>query len=648
MDNTDTISPNTHEGTIHITRRGTGFFSINEDTEDVLIPREELNTALPDDTVRVELTGPEKPRQKGKVTEIIERARTTFVGTLSEENGKVLLSSDLKRMYTTFIIEGEHPPIGHKVFVRLTHWNAGESMPSAVVEEDIGIAGVHETEMRALVLGEGFHPGFPPGVEKEAEELEHNGRALIEAEIARGTRRDFREVNTFTIDPADAKDFDDALSVRSLDNDTTEIGIHIADVSFFVTPDTSIDREARDRATSVYLVDRTIPMLPEVLSNNLCSLRPNENRLAVSAVMTLDKDGKILESWFGETVIHSNKRFAYETAQEVLDNGSGEFHNELTTLRTLAKKIRMMRVQNGAVNFDTAEVKIDLDSEGVPVSVHLKERKDTNLFIEDFMLMANVAVAEHLTEVSKKKSILKGLIYRVHDKPDGDRIENLSLFLKVLGYHLETHAGNVKGADLNALLEKVKGTPEEYLIKTATLRSMAKAIYSTKNVGHFGLAFSHYTHFTSPIRRYPDLLIHRILKHYANGTRFTEHDRSELDTLATHCSEREVAATHAERDSIKMKQVEFLAQHIGEEFDAVISGVNERGLYVEEQSTLADGMVRVSDLEFDYFDYEEKKYQLVGRHTRKHYRLGDPIRVKLIAARMPERELDFALATKTK
>ncbi len=639
-------TPTSYEGTIHITRRGMGFFSIDQDKEDIIIPKEFLGNSLPDDLVRIELAGLIERRQSGKVVEIIKRARTTFVGTISEESNETVLIPDQKRMYTQFLITGEHPPTGHKVFVKLTSWNIGDKKPSAIVEEDIGIAGVHETEMRALVLGEGFHPGFPPGVEKEADELEHSGKKIIADEIALGKRRDFRDVTTFTIDPFDAKDFDDALSVRTLENGNTEVGIHIADVSFFVTPGTSIDKEARDRATSVYLVDRTVPMLPEVLSNNLCSLRPNENRLAVSAVMTLDSNASIVDSWFGETVIHSNKRFAYEDAQKVLDTGTGDFHTELTTLRTLAKKIRIRRTQNGAIGFDTAEVKIELDENGTPISIKLKERHDTNLFIEDFMLMANVAVAEHLTKISKKRSIQKGLIYRVHDKPDADRIENLSLFLKVLGYHLETHAGSVKGSDLNTLLEKVKDTPEEYLIKTAVLRSMSKAIYTTKNTGHFGLAFSHYTHFTSPIRRYPDLLIHRILKHYENGTRFTDQDRAELDTLANHCSEREVAATHAERDSIKMKQVEFLSQHIGEEFDAVISGVTERGLYVEEQSTHTDGMISIRNLDFDYYDYEESKYRLVGRHTRKIYRLGDPIKVKLIAARVPEREVDFKLADK--
>ncbi|HQU07553.1 MAG: ribonuclease R [Parcubacteria group bacterium 21-54-25] len=645
--NPDQKNSKTHEGIIQITRRGTGFFSLGEDKKDLMIPREWLGGAFPLDVVRIEEAGVIENRSAAKVVGIVERVRTTFVGTLSEENGRVLLLPDWKRMYTPFAISGEHLPLGHKVLVRFTHWNAGEEFPTAVIEEDIGTAGVHETEMRALVLGEGFRPGFPPGVEKEAAALEQGGRARIDVEIARGTRRDFRDVTTFTIDPIDAKDFDDALSVRDLGDGKTEVGIHIADVSFFVTPGTPIDREARDRATSVYLVDRTIPMLPEVLSNDLCSLRPNENRLAVSAVLTLDANATIIDRWFGETVIHSDKRFTYEAAQEVLDNSTGEFHAELLTLRTLAQKIRARRIQNGAIEFDTAEVKIELDDAGAPVAIRLKERKDTNLLIEDFMLAANVAVAEHLAEASKKRGLTRGFIYRIHDAPDADRIENLSLFLRVLGYHLDTHAGHVKGTDLNALMEKVVGTPEEYLVKTAALRSMAKAIYSTKNVGHFGLAFQHYTHFTSPIRRYPDLSVHRILKQYAEGTKIPEQTLAAFETLAIHASEREVAATHAERDSIKMKQVEFLAKRIGEEFDAVISGVTERGLFVEEQTTRADGMIRISTLGDDYFDYDEKRYRLVGRRTKKAFTLGDPIRVKLIAARIADRELDFSLGAKS-
>ncbi|MFA4846541.1 MAG: VacB/RNase II family 3'-5' exoribonuclease, partial [Patescibacteria group bacterium] len=455
-------------------------------------------------------------------------------------------------------------------------------------------------------------------------------------------RRDFREVATCTIDPFDAKDFDDALSVRKIDDGKIEVGVHIADVSFFVKPGEALDTEARERATSVYLVDRTIPMLPHILSTDLCSLNQDVDRLAVSAVFTLDNEANVLDSWFGETVIHSNKRFTYEEAQEVLDTGKGILYEELSLLQELSKKIRARRVAHGAVEFDTVEVKVELDKEGKPIAIRLKEQKPTNRLIEDFMLLANEAVAKHLFKLSKNGGPHFASLYRIHDVPDTDRIENLANLLRVMGYQLKISGnGRVAGAELNKLLEKVKGKPEEYLVKTAALRSMSKAIYATRNIGHFGLAFEFYTHFTSPIRRYPDLMIHRLVKAHAGGAPITEKEMQTFDALALHASEREVAAADAERDSIKMKQVEFLSGRIGEEFDAVISGVTERGLYVEEKETHSDGMIRIKDVGDDYFEYDEKHYCLTGRRTKKSYRLGDPIRVKLIAARIPEKELDF-------
>jgi ribonuclease R len=384
-------------------------------------------------------------------------------------------------------------------------------------------------------------------------------------------------------------------------------------------------------------------MLPEVLSNNLCSLNPNEDRLAMSAVFVMDEQAGITERWFGETVIHSDKRFTYEEAQEVLDTQDGVMLPELNILLDLSKKIRARRVKKGAIAFDTPEVKVKLDEAGKPIAVILKDRKETNLLIEDFMLLANEAVAEYLTELIQQKHIKTGSIYRVHDVPNAERIEDLSQFLKVLGYTLHTNGGKVKGADINALLESVEGKPEEYLIKMATLRSMAKAIYTTKNIGHYGLAFSHYTHFTSPIRRYPDLLVHRMVKHVTGAMKLSDEEMHEFERLAMHSSEREVSAAEAERDSIKLKQVEFLESRVGEEFDAVISGVTDRGLYVELKETRAEGMINIRNVGQDYFIYDQKRYRLVGERTKTEYRLGDPIRVKLIAARPAERELDFAL-----
>lgn len=572
-----------------------------------------------------------------------------FVGALSynEDAGLTLLIPDWKKMYTPFSVTGQDLPLGHKVLMRFTDWPKGSPYPMGEVVEIIGPAGVHETEMRALALAQGFRSEFPPNVTKEAKELEVNGRGML-AEGAKDPRRkDFRTTTTFTIDPVDAKDFDDALSVKKLDDGNYEIGVHIADVSAFVRPGTAIDAEARARATSVYLVDRTIPMLPHVLSTDLCSLNPNEDRLAVSAVFVIRPDATVVSSWFGETAIHSDKRFTYEEAQGVLDKGEGTLIEELTILRDLARQIRKRRVAKGAIEFDTAEVKVEIDETGKPIKVRLKERQETNLLIEDFMLLANEAVAEQLSEYTKKANLPAGAIYRVHDTPDAERITDLAAFLKVMGYDLPVLAGGrVKGTDLNKLLDQARGKPEEYLIKMATLRSMSKATYTTKNIGHFGLAFSHYTHFTSPIRRYPDLLVHRMLKHFVHGQTMPAGEIEEFERLALHSSEREVGAAEAERDSVKLKLVEYMSSHIGEEFDAVISGASERGLYVELNETHAEGMIRISAIGDDYYTYDPKRYRLVGTRTRKEYALGDPVRVKLIAARLFEKELDFGLVRK--
>lgn len=657
-----------------MTRKGIGFFSPNpeaqkkkgKDPDDLLIPEQWTLHALHGDLVKVERAGMYQDpagrmpaRAAGKVVEIVSRARETFVGTLHEPapdgdyQGKILLSPDHKRMHVPIEVRDTGgADFGMKVLVRMKGWDKNALCPWGIVEEIIGKAGEHETEMRALALGHGFASSFPPGVLADAKYLEQHGRKMLadeaESAVRAGRRKDFRGIATFTIDPFDAKDFDDALSVRRLPNGNVEVGVHIADASFFVRPGSNLDKEARERATSVYLVDRTIPMLPHILSTDLCSLNPNEDRLSVSAVFELDHDANIISKWYGETVMHSDKRFTYEEAQKVLDSKNGPMQEELELLHTLSKKIRARRQAKGAIEFDTAEVKIELDASGKPIAVRLKERIPTNELIEDFMLLANENVAEHLATMTKNGGPHFESLYRIHGQPDAERIENLSHLLRVMGYQLKMSGGKVTGTELNKLLQAVKGKPEEYLVKTATLRSMAKATYTTKNIGHYGLAFDFYTHFTSPIRRYPDILIHRLVKAHTGGDAVTAAEMAEFDELAVHCSEREVAAADAERDSIKMKQVEFLSGRVGDVFDAVISGVNERGLFVEEHSTHADGMIRIKDVgdsslggAGDYFEYDEKHYRLVGRRTKKVYQLGDPIKVKLIAARIPEKELDF-------
>ncbi len=464
-----------YEGPITMTRKGMGFFAIGDDREDLLIPLENTLHALHGDRVKVVPVGMYRdpmgrmpPRASGKVIEIIKRSRETFVGTLVEHevSKKILLSPDYKKMHVPLeITDTAGAKLGDKVLVRLTQWKEDAEYPLGVVEEIIGRAGLHDVEMRALALGAGFSPTFPPGVEAEAKRLEAEGRTILAEEaaarIARNPHADFRKVSTCTIDPLDAKDFDDALSVRVLPDGNTEVGVHIADVSYFVTPGSALDKEAVERATSVYLVDRTIPMLPEVLSNDLCSLRPNEDRLSVSAVFVLDKDANVVSEWFGETVIHSDKRFTYEEAQEVLNKGEGTMHEQLSTLLALSKKIRARRQAHGAIEFDTPEVKVELDKEGRPIAIKLKLRQDTNLMIEDFMLLANEAVAKHLSKLTDECGPTCFSLYRIHDKPDADRIENLAQLLRVMGYQLHIKGGTISGPELNALMQQAKGKPDE-------------------------------------------------------------------------------------------------------------------------------------------------------------------------------------------
>jgi ribonuclease R len=641
-------------GSIRTTGKGMGFVSVDGMEEAVIIEPDFVNHALNGDEVEIILTGKyfdpkSKQRggkegltgQAGQVVKIIQRAKKQFVGVLVQKEGRVWLMPDDRKMYVHILVPQAKPEeIGKKVLVRIYDWKPTESFPSGEVVQVLGEKGDHETEIQSIILDRGIDTHFPPEVDKEAEEIGKFGKPLPKAEIA--TRVDFRDTTTFTIDPVDAKDFDDALSIKDVGNGEFEIGVHIADVSHYVREGTALDREAQKRSFSVYLVDRTIPMLPEVLSNDLCSLNPNEDRFAFSAVFKMSMNGEIKTRWFGKTVIHSNKRFSYEAAQDILNAGTGELYSELNTLNTIAKTLKQQNYAAGAIEFEQEEVRFKLDEHGKPIDVYKKARLDTHKLIEEFMLLANREVAKFIYDNTKDTH--SAGIYRIHDLPNEERIEELALFLKALGFHLPVRQGKVSSQDINKLLDEVSGSPEESLIKTATIRSMAKAIYSPKNIGHFGLGFEFYTHFTSPIRRYPDLMVHRILFTILTNNKSKVKDEYNLfRRISEHATEREIAAAEAERASIKYKQVEYMSEHIGEEFDGIISGVTDWGIYVEEVRTKCEGMISLRELGDDFYIFNRKSYTVEGQKTKKKYRLGDKVRFKVTKADLDAKTLDYKM-----
>lgn len=634
---------NATEGVLFVTRGGIGFVTNPNFEDDIEIQNQNLDVALSGDTVQVEILGKKDKRFQGRVLKVIERAKTRFVGVLKQDEEGYFLRPDDSRVHIDISLPSKEVPgvaAGTKLFVEMNTWTNSRKNPTGHVLEVLGKKGEHEVEMRSIVFEHGFETAFAKKVEEEARAIAKQ-KPITDEDTK--VRRDMRGVTTFTIDPVDAKDFDDALSISHLDNGDVEVGIHIADVTHYVRPGSSIEEEARHRATSIYLVDRTIPMLPEVLSNDVCSLVPNQDRRTFSAIFILDKQANVKDRWFGETIIHSNKRFSYEEAQNILDKGDGILLEELTTLNDLAKKLREKRAKAGAVSFDQDEVGFKLDKKGKPIQIFKKKRQDTNRLIEDFMLLANREVATHMYAKTKRTSGKDNVfVYRIHDAPDPERIEELGIFIRAIGYEFDTSKGKVSSKDINRLFEEIKGTPEENLIKVATIRSMAKAVYSTKNIGHFGLAFKYYTHFTSPIRRYPDMMVHRILKNHLNGTPPSDKEISEYNYLAIKSSEREVEAVQAERDSIKYKQVEYMIDKVGEEFDGVVTGVTDFGVFVEEMGTKAEGLVRMSSIGGDYFVLDPQKYRIVGESTKRTFTLGDKVRVKLTAASLDSRTLDFA------
>lgn len=627
-------------GTIRVTGKGVGYFATPLSDEDFEIQPENVNAALNRDTVRIQdLKKKLFDRKQAKVVEIIERHKTEFVGTLEKDPAGFFLIPDDKRMYRDIFIPEDKAAgakAGDKAQVKITEWTDPSKSPHGEILRLIGRSGEHNTEMLGIVYESGFEVDFPPEVEKEAEAW----KKKFESEDHLVGRRDFRETTTFTIDPADAKDFDDAISLKKLENGDYEVGVHIADVSHFVVERTELDKEARKRGTSIYLVDRTIPMLPEILSNDLCSLNPNEPKYAFSAVFVMDKNGVVKDRWFGKTLIESDKRFSYEEAQEVLDKGAGTFSDELQTLNMLAKKLREEKFKKGAIDFESEEVKFELDEAGKPIRVFKKERKDTHKLVEDFMLLANREVATYMSAVYGERS-RAAFVYRIHDAPDREKIINLSTFVKALGFELKNKEGETTAEDISRMLKSVNGTPAEMLIKTAAIRAMSKAVYSTANIGHFGLAFEFYTHFTSPIRRYPDLMVHRLLQRFIDKGQIEQDEIIKYQRLCDDSSEREMEAAEAERASIKYKQVEYMSTRVGQEFDAIVSGVSEWGIYVEEANTKAEGMVKLRDMKDDFYELNEKLYAIVGKSTGNKYSLGDKVRVRLVAADPEKKTLDF-------
>ena len=641
-------------GKINVSGKGVGYISredSEEDEEDIEIENACLKTALHNDEVEVVLLPLVKgERQKGEVVKIVKRAKMQFVGVIEIDGGAstgkssgIFLIPDDRRMYRDILIPKEKSQgvaSGDKVLAKITNWSDVKKSPEGEVIQIIGKKGVHNTEMEAIVIESGFDIGFPPEVEREAEEVAAREKARFADEIL--LRQDFRNTFTCTIDPFDAKDFDDAISFNALGDDTYEIGVHIADVSHYVKEGSALDIEGRKRGLSVYLVDRTIPMLPEILSNDLCSLNPHEDKMAFGAVFIMTKNGEVKDRWFGKTVINSNKRFTYEDAQESLNSKDGEHHDELTILNGIAKKLQAEKFKQGAIDFETEEVKFRLDENGVPIEVYKKQRLDTHKLVEEFMLLANREVAEFLSKGTKLKN--SAGIYRIHDNPDPEKITDLSIFIKALGYELKNKDGKISSKDINNLLQQVEGSPHESLIKTAAIRSMAKAIYSTKNIGHFGLAFKYYTHFTSPIRRYPDLIVHRMLERQLKGGPIPQDEFAKFERLAIDASERELVAADAERASIKYKQVEYMKKYIGETFDGTITGVAEWGIYVEEANTKCEGMVKLRDLGGDFYTLDKKNYSIIGERTKKRFSLGDKVKFKVMGADMDRRTLDYIFA----
>ncbi len=625
-------------GVMDMTQNGSGFAIVDELDKDIYVPNYAINKALHGDMVEVEIVR-EKPGKnpQGEVVKILERSKTHFAGIVKMFEHYAFIDPDDVKMYKEIFVKKSDlngAKDGEKVVVEMYDWPEKVGSPLGRVIKVLGQPGEHEVEIHAILDQYDLPYEFDPEVQKAADNLP---KEITEKEIKK--RRDMRDRVTFTIDPFDAKDFDDALSVKLLDNGRYEIGIHIADVSHYLKPGTILDEEAYNRATSVYLVDRVVPMLPEVLSNELCSLRPHEDKLTYSAVFEMDEEGKVYKEWYGRTVTHSDRRFTYEEAQKIIEGAEGDFKDEILLLDRIAKKLRKKRFQHGALSFDRIEVRFKVDEKGNPVEVYFKESKDSNKLIEEFMLLANKKVAEFVTKKLPPKE--KTFVYRVHDEPAEEKLMELKTVVQRFGYDLDLRDRKSIIKSINNLLKEVKEKPEENMIETLTIRSMSKAVYTTDNRGHYGLAFDYYTHFTSPIRRYPDVMVHRLLQEYLE--RKKSPSKEEYEKKCIHSTNMEIQAATAERDSIKYMQAKYIEDFKDVEFDGVITGVTEWGIYVELVENKVEGLVRRTEMRDDYYYFDEDEYALVGEITGKKYVLGDMVKVKVKKTNPIKKQIDFEL-----
>lgn len=628
-------------GTVDMTADGSAFIVPDDELEkDVFVGPRKLRNALHGDKVKIYVFAKKTSgrRNEGEVVEILKRAKTEFIGVAKvSDRFAFVIPDDRKMSHDIFVplndLNGAKD--GEKVQVSLTDWPEDAKNPIGKIVHILGKQGENNTEMNAILAEYGFPLNFPSEVEKEANAISEQVTAAdIEG------RRDFRDTVTFTIDPLDAKDFDDAISFKKLANGNYEIGVHIADVSYYIKPNSSLEKEAQHRATSVYLVDRVIPMLPERLSNGVCSLRPNEDKLCFSAVFEMDDHANIHNEWFGRTVINSNQRFTYEEAQEVIENKAGDYAEEILKLNEIAETLRKAKFKNGAISFESAEVKFQLDDNGKPIGVYVKERKEAHKLIEDFMLLANKKVAEFVAKKGKGKQKYT-FIYRSHDSPNLENLTSFATFASRFGYKINTKSDKEIAKSLNFLMEDVEGKKEQNILTSLAIRSMAKAIYTTKKTSHYGLAFDYYTHFTSPIRRYPDIMVHRLLALYLDGGKSA--NAEDYESACVHSSAMEKRAADAERASVKYKQAEYLKDNIGSIYLGVISGVTEWGMYVEIEENKCEGMIRLRDISDDFYVLDEKNYCIIGQRKKRKYQLGDEVKIKVKKVDLSKRQIDFSL-----